>query len=199
MLAKYCTLYLSKNNNIVALSDSDNSNTEQGDNLMKINSSSALQVALLSSVAMVSSANAQPKANTEQQVYRAKDRQSFEGLNTLFTGKVHVDIVFPENDVANYSGAYVTFQPSARSAWHSHPAGQHIIVTKGTAVTGTRDGKVLHFREGESVWCPPDIDHWHGATPDAPMTHLVITASKEGKNVIWKEKVTDEQYKAATK
>ena len=166
---------------------------------MKMNSSSALQAALLSTVAMVSSANAESKTNPEQQVYRVKDRESFEGPDTLFTGKVHVEIVFPENDVANYSGAYVTFQPSARSAWHSHPAGQHIIVIKGVAVTATRDGKVLNFHEGESVWCPPDIDHWHGATPDAPMTHLVITASKEGNNVIWKEKVTDGQYKAATK
>lgn len=161
----------------------DNSITKKGDKLMKKNTSTSLATS--------------GEDDTGQQLYRAKDLQSFEGPNNLFTGKVNVDVVFPENDIANYSAAYVTFQPSARSAWHTHPAGQHMIVTKGVAITGTRDGKVLHFHEGESVWCPPDIDHWHGATPDAAMTHLVITASKDGESVTWKEKVTDEQYEAA--
>jgi quercetin dioxygenase-like cupin family protein len=69
-----------------------------------------------------------------------------------------------------------------------------MIVTDGIALTGTRDGEVIEFEEGETVWCPPELDHWHGATPDAPMTHLVITGSKDGENVIWKEKVTDKQY-----
>ncbi|GAA5646163.1 cupin domain-containing protein [Vibrio proteolyticus] len=80
--------------------------------------------------------------------------------------------------MANYSAAYVTFQPGARSAWHSHPAGQHIIVTSGVALTGTRDGNVIRFSEGESVWCPPGVEHWHGATPEAAMTHLVVTPQK---------------------
>ncbi len=103
-------------------------------------------------------------------------------------------MVFPSNDTANYSGAYVTFQPGARTAWHLHPAGQHMIVTSGVGLTGTRDGRRVEIQTGDAVWCPPDIDHWHGATPDSPMTHLVITAIKDGENVIWKEKVTDEQY-----
>lgn len=133
-------------------------------------------------------------ASGEQQVYRAKDLNSFTGPENLFTGHVKVDMLFPENDVANYSAAYVNFDKGTRTAWHTHPAGQHMIVTSGVALTGTRDGKVIRFAENESVWCPPGIDHWHGATPDAPMTHLVVTASKDGKNVIWKEKVTDEQY-----
>jgi quercetin dioxygenase-like cupin family protein len=170
---------------------------------MKNTISSTLNATLLTSMAIVSGASAENPSSSkgnkeaEQQVYRAKDRQSFVGPDHIFSGKVNVDILFPENEVANYSAAYVTFQPSARSAWHTHPAGQHIIVTKGVALTGTRDGKVIHFHESESVWCPPDIDHWHGATPDTAMTHLVITASKKGKNVIWKEKVSDEQYNAA--
>ena len=75
-----------------------------------------------------------------------------------------------------------------------HPAGQHMIVTHGVALTGTRDGNIIEFEEGETVWCPPDIDHWHGATPEAPMTRLVITGSKDDENVVWKEQVTDEQY-----
>ncbi|NAW56863.1 cupin domain-containing protein [Vibrio sp. V38_P2S17PM301] len=129
-----------------------------------------------------------------QQVYRGEELKSFIGPDSLFTGHVQVDMLFPENDVANYSAAYVTFQPGARSAWHSHPAGQHIIVTSGVALKGTRDGNVIRFSEGESVWCPPGVEHWHGATPEAAMTHLVVTASKDGQNAIWKEKVTDEQY-----
>lgn len=143
-------------------------------------------------------------ANTE--TASAKQEQSFykvqpsvEGAAEYFTGKVNVQPIFPENDTANYSSAYVTFDAGAYTVWHSHPAGQHIIVTDGTALTGTRDGKVIKFNKGESVWCPPDVDHWHGATADAPMTHLVVSASKDGKNVVWKERVSAEEYAKANK
>lgn len=129
-----------------------------------------------------------------QQLYRADEQQSFIGPTNLFTGDVKVDMVFPSNDTAHYSGTYVTFQPGARTAWHLHPAGQHMIVVDGTALTGTRDGTIIEFHKGDAVWCPPDLDHWHGATPDQAMTHFVVTASKDGQNVIWKEHVTDEQY-----
>ena len=71
-----------------------------------------------------------------------------------------------------------------------------MIVTDGVGLTGTRDGKVIEFTAGDTIWCPPDIDHWHGATPHSVMTHLVITGDLEGENVVWKEKVTDEQYAA---
>jgi 4-carboxymuconolactone decarboxylase len=131
-----------------------------------------------------------------QTLYDTGSRQSFKGPKQYFTGDVQVDMLFPGNDTAHYSGAYVTFQPGARTAWHRHPAGQHMIVTDGTALTGTRDGKVIEFHEGETVWCPSGVDHWHGATPDAAMTHLVITGSRDGENVIWKEKVTDAEYHA---
>ncbi len=129
-----------------------------------------------------------------QTLYAAASRQSFVGPDECFTGKVKVDLLFPQNEHTAFSGAYVTFEPGARTNWHLHPAGQHMVVTKGVALTGTRDGKVLEFGAGETVWCPPDIDHWHGATRHQAMTHLVITGSKDGQNVIWKEKVTDEQY-----
>ncbi|TVM32119.1 cupin domain-containing protein [Oceanidesulfovibrio marinus] len=134
--------------------------------------------------------------NTPQVVYRGESQKSFKGPEDLFTGDVQVDLLFPANDTAHYSGAYVTFQPGARTNWHFHPAGQHMIVTSGIGLTGTRDGKVIEFKAGDTIWCPPDIDHWHGATPDSPMTHLVITGDLNGENVIWKEKVTDEQYNA---
>ena len=130
----------------------------------------------------------------EQTHFKAENQKSFKGPEKYFTGDVQVDMLFPSNETAHYSGAYVTFQPGARTAWHYHPAGQHMIVISGIALTGTRDGKIIKFKKDETVWCPSDIDHWHGATPDAPMTHLVITGEKDGQNVIWKEKVTDEQY-----
>jgi len=133
-------------------------------------------------------------AEQGQVVYRQGSQKTFKGSADYFTGDATVEMLFPANDIAHFSGAYVTFQTGARSNWHMHPAGQHILVTDGVVLTGTRDGKVFEFKEGETGWCPVGIDHWHGATPDAPMTHLVITGSKNGKGVVWKEKVTDEQY-----
>ncbi|HEY8568536.1 (R)-mandelonitrile lyase [Microbulbifer sp.] len=129
-----------------------------------------------------------------QTFYSAGTQKSFKGPEAYFTGDVQVQMLFPGNDTAHYSGAYVTFQPGARTAWHSHPAGQHMVVTSGTGLTGTRDGKVVEIKQGDAIWCPPDIDHWHGATPASPMTHLVVTGSKNGENVVWKEKVTDAEY-----
>lgn len=137
---------------------------------------------------------AQGQADRGQTLYKSGSQQSFTGPEQFFTGSVHVQMLFPKNEHTAFAGAYVTFQPSARSAWHSHPAGQHIIVTDGVCLTGTRDGRVLRFQSGEAVWCPPGVDHWHGATPERAMTHLVITGVKNGQNVVWKEKVTDEQY-----
>ncbi len=139
-----------------------------------------------------------PSKDAIQTLYPAGSLPPFKGPEEWFTGDVQVNVLFPANDNAHYSGAYVTFAPGARTAWHMHPAGQHMVVTKGTALTGTRDGKILAFTEGDAVWCPCDVDHWHGATPDAAMTHLVITGSKDGENVIWKEKVTDAEYHGNT-
>lgn len=135
------------------------------------------------------------EGGASQIVYRASPRDAARGSEDHFTGEVRVEHLFAANATARYSGAYVTFQPGARSAWHLHPAGQHMIVTAGVALTGTRDGKVIQFTTGDTVWCPPGVEHWHGATADAPMTHLVITGVVNGTNVVWKEHVTDEQYK----
>ena len=149
-------------------------------------------LALLSSTCTQAGVAADAPAG--QTLYPAGSQQSFKGPEAYFTGEVQVDLLFPGNETAHYSGAYVTFQPGARTAWHLHPAGQHMIVTSGVALTGTRDGNIIEFKEGETVWCPPNLDHWHGATPNAPMTHLVITGSLDDKNVIWKEKVSDAEY-----
>lgn len=150
-------------------------------------------VAIIPSLS-IASEEATGNASHDQQIFSAGSQGSFAGPAHLFTGDVQVDLLFPSNTTASYSGAYVTFQPGARTAWHYHPAGQHMIVTSGVALTGTRNKKIISFQEGDTVWCPPDLDHWHGATPDAPMTHLVITGSKDSENVIWKEKVSDAQY-----
>ena len=143
--------------------------------------------------AMAADSNTTPSGKAQQH-YPLGSMPSFHGPENLFTGDVDVQVLFPNTKDTPFSGAYVTFQPGARTAWHTHPAGQHMIVTKGEALTGTRDGRVVSFTEGETVWCPPDIDHWHGATPHRAMTHLVITGDKDGENVTWKEHVTDEQY-----
>lgn len=155
------------------------------------------QIIVIFAVIMLVASAAHSNENqnvTSQVVYRQGSQKSFKGPAEYFTGEVEVDMLFPDNESTSFSGAYVTFQPGARTAWHLHPAGQHMIVTDGAALTGTRDGKVIEFKERETIWCPPDIDHWHGATPDAPMTHLVITGIKDGTAVVWKEKVIDEQY-----
>ena len=129
-----------------------------------------------------------------QIVYRAMSQKPIKGTEDIFTGDVQIERLFSANETAHFSGAYVTFQPGARTAWHLHPAGQHMIVTSGVGLTGTRDGKIIEIKAGDTVWCPPNIDHWHGAKPDSPMTHLVVTGVLDGKNAVWKEKVTDEQY-----
>jgi quercetin dioxygenase-like cupin family protein len=149
---------------------------------------------LFASVTYAASEGAPKQGEVSQAVYRAGSQGSSEGPAEYFTGKVRVDRLFPANETAHYSGAYVAFQPGARTAWHLHPAGQHMLVTAGVGLTGTRDGRRIEFKAGDTVWCPPGIDHWHGATPDSPMAHLAITGVRDGKNVIWKEKGTDEQY-----
>ena len=93
------------------------------------------------------------------------------------------------------SGGSVTFQPGARSAWHIHPAGQHLIVTSGTGWTQQWGGPIVDVHAGDVIVCPPGVKHWHGATPTTAMTHIAITGNQHGKNVEWMEKVSNEQYR----
>ena len=120
---------------------------------------------LFASVVYAGPEKVSEQGKDSQIIYKAESQKSFKGPENWFTGDVQVDMLFPSNETAHYSGAYVTFQPGARTAWHLHPAGQHMIVTAGIALTGTQDGKIVSFETGDTVWCPPDIDHWHGATP----------------------------------
>ena len=117
-----------------------------------------------------------------------------EGPEQYFTGKVRVDPVFAASADVPFGAAYVTFEPGARSAWHTHPAGQRLVVTAGVGRTGVWGGPVVEIKAGDAVWCPPGVKHWHGAAPGSAMTHLAITGQKEGQSVVWMEKVSDVQY-----
>lgn len=133
--------------------------------------------------------------SAEQQIRHAGSQASVAGPESFFTGAARVDPLFPGTDEINASGVYVTFEPGARSAWHTHPKGQHIIVTQGVGMTQQWGKAIQQIKPGDVVWCPPGVKHWHGAASDTAMTHLVVTGQDaEGKNVTWMEKVSDEQY-----
>ncbi|MFD1261241.1 (R)-mandelonitrile lyase [Entomomonas asaccharolytica] len=119
---------------------------------------------------------------------------SLKGSEQYFTGDVHINPLF-NLDNPSRSVAYVTFEANARSAWHTHPKGQLLVVTEGAGLTQQWDGTVYEIKQGDVIWCPPNIKHWHGATPNSSMTHLSIVEDINGTNVQWMEKVTDEQYR----
>jgi quercetin dioxygenase-like cupin family protein len=104
------------------------------------------------------------------------------------------DPLFQAGDPARVSGGHVTFEPGARSAWHTHPLGQTLIVTSGLGWVQAEGGPIEEIRPGDVVWFPPGLKHWHWATPTTAMTHIAITEFQDGKNVDWLEKVSDEQY-----
>lgn len=149
---------------------------------------------------VVSAAVALPALGGEptegQQITPAGTQRATAGSSDFFTGHVQVEPVWPANRHINASGGIVTFEPSARSAWHTHPAGQRLVVLSGVGLTQEWGKAVQEIRAGDVVWCPPGVKHWHGASPDAPMTHLAVTGSVEGRNVTWMEKVSDAQYHA---
>ncbi|MCZ4057889.1 cupin domain-containing protein [Pantoea sp. LMR881] len=134
--------------------------------------------------------------NVSVYIAPAGSQNAVSGPAENFTGRVRVDPLFPADKTINASGAYVTFEPGARSAWHTHPAGQRLIVTTGVGLTQQEGQPVQIIRAGDVVSCPPGVKHWHGATPGSAMTHLAITGTVAGKSVEWMEKVTDEQYHA---
>lgn len=111
-----------------------------------------------------------------------------------FTGDVSVARLFPPQDPLHLSGGYVTFSPGSRTNWHSHPEGQMLIVTSGKGRVQQWGDPVIEIREGDVVWFPATVKHWHGAMPDQGMTHISIAEIVEGKSSDWMEKVTDDQY-----
>jgi quercetin dioxygenase-like cupin family protein len=116
------------------------------------------------------------------------------GPDEYFTGHVLIESQFQRDEPSRIAGAIVSFAPGARSAWHTHPLGQTLIVTAGVGWTQCEGEPIVEIRAGDIIWCPPEHKHWHGATPISPMTHIAIQEAKDGKVVTWMEKVTDEEY-----
>jgi quercetin dioxygenase-like cupin family protein len=129
------------------------------------------------------------------EITRCGTQPSGKGPTDWFTGTVRIDPLFERSDPARVSGASVTFEPGARTAWHTHPLGQTLIVTSGCGWVQRDGGQVEEIRPGDVVYFPPGEKHWHGAAPTTAMTHFAIQEKLDGKAVDWMEKVTDEQYR----
>ena len=125
---------------------------------------------------------------------RAGSQASVPGPAETFSGTVRIAPLHAASDPARVSCAYVTFEPGARSAWHTHPLGQILVITAGCGWTQCEGEPIIEIRAGDVIWCPPNQKHWHGATPTTAMTHIAIQESLDGKAVNWLEKVTDVEY-----
>jgi quercetin dioxygenase-like cupin family protein len=130
------------------------------------------------------------------EITRAGSQSSTTGPTDWFTGTVRIDPLFQPKEPARAAAANVTFEPGARTAWHTHPLGQTLIITSGVGRVQREGGPIEEVRPGDVVWFPPGLRHWHGATPKTAMTHMAIQEALNGKMVDWMEKVTDEQYRA---
>jgi quercetin dioxygenase-like cupin family protein len=132
------------------------------------------------------------KLNME--IKRIGSQPSVKGPADWFTGTVRIDPLFEPNASARAGAATVTFEPGARTAWHTHPLGQRLIVTAGAGRVQIEGGPIEEIRPGDVVWFPPNVRHWHGASPTTAMTHIAVQEALDGKVVEWLEKVSDEQY-----
>lgn len=128
------------------------------------------------------------------EIQRVGEQPSKYGPADWFTGTVRFDPLFDHSEPARVAGLSVTFEPGARTAWHTHPLGQTLIVTAGVGWVQRDGGPVEEVRPGDVVWFPPGEKHWHGATPTTAMTHLAIQEKLDGKAVDWLEHVSDAQY-----
>jgi quercetin dioxygenase-like cupin family protein len=133
------------------------------------------------------------------EIKRAGSQPAIKGPSDWFTGTVRIDPLFPATDPARAAGNSVTFEPGARTAWHTHPLGQTLIVTAGCGRVQRAGGPIEEIRPGDVVWFPPGEKHWHGAAPATAMTHIAIQEYLDGKPVDWLEKVSDEQYLGGAK
>jgi quercetin dioxygenase-like cupin family protein len=129
------------------------------------------------------------------EIKRNGSEPSRKGPAEYFTGSVRIDPLFEAHDQARVTAGSVTFDPGARTAWHTHPLGQALIVTAGCGWVQREGGSVEEIRPGDVVWFPPGEKHWHGATPTTAMTHIAIQEASDGKVGDWLEKVRDEQYR----
>jgi quercetin dioxygenase-like cupin family protein len=130
------------------------------------------------------------------EITRIGTKPSAKGPADWFTGTVRIDTPFQAADPARVTGAHVTFEPGARTAWHTHPLGQTLIVTSGCGRVQREGGPIEEIHPGDIVWFAPGEKHWHGAAPTTAMSHIAIQEKLDGNNVVWLEHVTDEQYGA---
>jgi len=135
------------------------------------------------------------KRNESMQITRAGSQASAKGSSDYFTGAVRIDPLFPVREPSRVSAGSVTFEPGARTAWHTHPLGQTLIITAGLGWVQREGGPIEEVRPGDVIWFPPGLKHWHGATPTTAMTNTAVQEILDGKNVDWMEKVSDEQYR----
>ncbi|TPG58268.1 (R)-mandelonitrile lyase [Ewingella americana] len=127
-------------------------------------------------------------------ITRSGSQPSQVGPADYFTGTVRIDAPFSGTEPARVGGAIVTFEPGARTAWHTHPLGQTLIVTQGRGWIQKEGGPIEEMNQGDIVWIPEGVKHWHGATSQTAMTHIAIAESLNGSPVAWMEHVTDAQY-----
>jgi quercetin dioxygenase-like cupin family protein len=132
------------------------------------------------------------------EIKRVGSQASGRGPEEYFTGTVRVDPLFTAAEPARVVGATVTFEPGARTAWHTHPLGQTLVVTSGCGRAQRWGGEIEEIRPGDVIWFAPGEKHWHGAAPMTAMTHIAIQEKLDGKTVNWLEKVSDEQYLAGS-
>jgi quercetin dioxygenase-like cupin family protein len=152
-------------------------------------------VSVLSATLMISSwLHAADEPENTMQIARNGEQPSVLGSSSNFVGTVRVDPLFAARPPSRVTAGAVTFQPGGRSAWHTHPAGQNLIVTSGVGWIQQEGGEKIVIKPGDVIWTPPGVKHWHGATNSTGMTHLAIQEVQDGKNVEWLEPVTNEQY-----
>jgi quercetin dioxygenase-like cupin family protein len=128
------------------------------------------------------------------EIKRNGSRPSGKGPEEYFTGSVRVDMLFQAEAPGRAVGAHVTFEPGARTAWHTHPLGQTLIVTSGLGRAQREGGPIEEIRPGDVVWFPAGEKHWHGASLENAMTHIAVQEALDGKTVDWMEKVSEEEY-----
>ena len=152
---------------------------------------------LAAAISIIASAEAQTSGAGRKKtmdIIKKGSQPSQRGPAEYFTGTVNVDSRFQRATPARAGGGIVTFEPGARTAWHTHPLGQTVIVTAGRGWAQLEGGAKEEIEIGDVVWFPPGVRHWHGATDKTGMTHIAISESLDGKSVEWMEKVTDAQY-----
>ena len=152
-------------------------------------------------MAIIASACASNAHKKEMLITKVEKQQSFDDKSPVFSGNVKVQMLFTDKDhyPSKLTGADVEFSPKARSAWHTHPKGQLLVVKKGEGYVQQWGQKARKILSGDVVWTPPGVKHWHGACEDKSMLHTALQEKKKGSNVVWMEKVSDETYQQAVR